>query len=168
MSDPTGSRTVVIGLGNPLMGDDGLGIAALEQIRRTWRFEPPVDLVDGGTWGMNLLHEIEDSTRVLFIDAITAGVAPGSLIEMTRDDLPKFFATKLSPHQIDLKEVLAAAELRGTLPRDTMAVGLQPERVELSTDLSPCVRDGVGSLVSRIIERLEVWGHRALPVEPSP
>jgi hydrogenase maturation protease len=71
---------------------------------------------------------------------------------------------KLSPHQIDMKEVLAVAELRGTLPDRTVAIGLQPERVELSTELSGLVRDGVPSLVARIIRQLEEWGHRAEPL----
>ena len=61
----TAAGTVVIGLGSPLMGDDGLGLVALAQLRDHWTFTPPLGLVDGGTWGMNLLHEIEDADRVL-------------------------------------------------------------------------------------------------------
>jgi hydrogenase maturation protease len=113
---------------------------------------------------MNLLHDIEDADRVLLIDAINADCPPGTPIVLEREDLPRFFAMKLSPHQIDMKEVLAVAELRGTLPDQTVAIGLQPERVELSTELSTIVRDGVGSLVTRIIQQLEDWGHRAEPL----
>ena len=161
-SSPAG--TVVIGLGSPLMGDDGLGLVALERLRTGWRFEPPPSLVDGGTWGMNLLHEIEDAGRVLLVDAIDADRPPGTVIVLEREDLPRFFAMKLSPHQIDMKEVLAVAELRGTLPDQTVAIGLQPKRVELSTELSDAVRDGVTSLLARIIRQLEDWGHRAEPL----
>jgi hydrogenase maturation protease len=160
----TAAGTVVIGLGSPLMGDDGLGLVALERLRDRWTFDPPVEFVDGGTWGMNLLHEIEDATRVVLIDAINAGRSPGSVIQLERADLPRFFALKLSPHQIDMKEVLAVAELRGTLPQQTVAIGIQPDRVELATELSPVVRDGVDSLVTRIIRQLERWGHMARPV----
>lgn len=155
--------TVVIGLGSPLMGDDGLGLVALARLREHWHFTPPVDLVDGGTWGMNLLHEIEDAERVLLIDAINADRPPGTVVALEREELPRFFALKLSPHQIDMKEVLAVAELRGTLPAHTVAIGIQPDRVELSTELSSVVRDSVDSLIARIIERLEQWGHRARP-----
>ncbi|MBE0595594.1 MAG: HyaD/HybD family hydrogenase maturation endopeptidase [Gemmatimonadales bacterium] len=163
MNSDTPAGTVVIGLGNPLMGDDGLGLVALQQLEQEWTFDPPVELLDGGTWGMNLLHEIERAERLLFIDAINAEAPPGASVVVERDALPKFFALKLSPHQIDLKEVLALAELRGTLPEQTVAYGLQPAVIELSTELSPVVRDGVGSLISRIIERLERWGHQARP-----
>jgi hydrogenase maturation protease len=163
MNNPP-AGTVVIGLGSPLMGDDGLGLAALAQLEAHWIFDPPLQLVDGGTWGMNLLHHIEDAERVLLIDAINAEQPPGSVIELERERLPKFFALKLSPHQIDMKEVLAVAELRGTLPDQTVAIGIQPDRIELSTELSPVVRDSVESLVAHIIRRLEQWGHQARPV----
>lgn len=163
-NQPPGVETVVIGLGSPLMGDDGLGLVALEQLRGGWHFDPAPAFVDGGTWGMNLLHEIEDAAQVILVDAINADRLPGSLIVLERSDLPRFFAMKLSPHQIDMKEVLAVADLRGTLPDRTVAIGLQPERVELSTELSGVVRDGVPSLVARIIRQLEEWGHRAEPL----
>lgn len=163
MNSESPSGTVVIGLGNPLMGDDGLGLVALQQLERGWTFEPPVCMLDGGTWGMNLLHDIEGAERLLFIDAINAEAPPGASVVVEREQLPKYFALKLSPHQIDLKEVLALAELRGTLPEETVAYGLQPAAIELSTELSPVVRDGVGSLIARIIERLERWGHEARP-----
>jgi len=163
MNSELPSGTVVIGLGNPLMGDDGLGLAALQELERGWTFDPPVEMLDGGTWGMNLLHDIERAERLLFIDAINAAAPPGAAVVVERDDLPKYFALKLSPHQIDLKEVLALAELRGTLPEHTVAYGLQPATIELSTELSPVVRDGVPSLITRIIQRLERWGHQARP-----
>jgi hydrogenase maturation protease len=146
------------------MGDDGLGLQILGRLREGWRFHPSPSLVDGGTWGMNLLHEIEDAGRVLLIDAIQAGERPGTTIVLGRHELPRFFAMKLSPHQIDLKEVLAVAELRGTLPAETVAMGLQPERVELSVELTAVVQDGIPSLLARIIEQLEAWGHRADPL----
>jgi len=146
------------------MGDDGLGLAALERLREGWRFDPPLHLLDGGTWGMNLLHEIEDADRVLLVDAINADRPPGTVIVLQREDLPRFFAMKLSPHQIDMKEVLAVAELRGNLPDQTVAAGVQPDRIELATDLSAAVRDGLPSLLDRIIRQLEDWGHAAHPL----
>jgi hydrogenase maturation protease len=152
---------LVIGLGNPLMGDDGLGLAALAALRERWTFEPEAELVDGGTWGMNLLYMIEDADRVLFLDAIDVGAPPGTLIVLERDRLPRLLGTKLSPHQIDLRDVLALAELRGTLPRDAVAMGFQPARVEMSTELSPMLRRGLPGLLRQVVARLEAWGHLA-------
>lgn len=156
---PSTGGSLVIGLGNPLMGDDGLGITALAALRERWVFDTDVELVDGGTWGMNLLHLIEGTERVLFLDAIDAGTEPGSLIVVARNRLPRFFATKLSPHQIDLREVLAVAALRGTLPAEAVAIGLQPARVELSLELTPVLRQRLPALLDAVRERLMAWGH---------
>jgi hydrogenase maturation protease len=158
-SDAKRTATVVIGLGNPLMGDDGVGLAALKRLQEDWQVPDDVELVDGGTWGMNLLPTIEDAGRLLLIDAIDAGGPPGAAVMISRDELPRYFAMKLSPHQIDLKEVLALAQLRGTLPHDTLAVGLQPGRIELSEQLSDTVAGEIGGLVRRAVAVLQCWGH---------
>jgi hydrogenase maturation protease len=148
--------TVVIGLGNPLMADDGMGIAALERLRVTG-VPAGVELVDGGTWGMNLLPTIEAAGRVLLMDAIDAGGAPGSLHVLERAQIPRYLATKISPHQVDLRDVLALAELRGNLPEQTVAVGLQPQRVEMSCGLSDAVETRLDDLVAAVTQRLAVW-----------
>jgi hydrogenase maturation protease len=156
-------HTVVIGLGNPLMADDGLGLAALERLRDGWNLPPDVELVDGGTWGMNLLPTIEDAARVLLIDAIHRQDAPGTPQRLSHDELPRYLATKISPHQVDLHDVLALAELRGTLPADTVAIGLQPERVEMIAELSPVVAQGIDLLVAMAVAELAAWGHELTP-----
>ena len=155
-------ETVVIGLGNPLMGDDGVGLAALEGLR-AWDFDPFIEMVDGGTWGMNLLHFVEGTRRLLILDAIQAGLESGASVTLEGAEIPRFLSTKLSPHQIELREVLALAELRGTLPDEFVAIGLQPGRVEMSERLSPEVRAGLDDLVTSCIDRLRSWGHRARP-----
>jgi len=151
--------TVVIGLGSPLMGDDGLGLLALEALSRSPAFDPEPLFVDGGTWGMNLLPIIESAERLLLVDAIRAGGAPGELVVIEREGLPRGLGIKLSPHQIDLQEVLALAELRGRLPGEAVAMGLEPGRVELGCGLSPAVARGLDALLEGIGERLAAWGH---------
>ncbi len=160
---------MVIGLGNPLMGDDGVGLAALRLLETAWSFEPAVELLDGGTWGMNLLHVIESAERVVLLDAIDRGDAPGAVVVLERDDLPRFFGVKVSPHQVDIKEVLAVAELRDTLPESIVAIGLQPARIALGAALSDGLRHQLPALVDEVVARLEAWGHRsarAVPVSP--
>lgn len=152
-------RTVVIGLGNPLMGDDGLGLVALERLRSDYVIPPEVELVDGGTWGMNLLPVIEDAARVILIDAIDVAAAPGTPLRLERERLPRYLATKISPHQVDLRDVLALAELRGTLPADTIALGLQPASVEMRHSLSAVVRGRVDDLVGLVVQELAARGH---------
>jgi hydrogenase maturation protease len=162
-SERAAGRTVVIGVGNPLMGDDGLGLAALAQLRNEWEIPAEVELVDGGTWGMNLLPVIEDAERLLLIDAINADAPPGTEVTIPRHRLPRYLATKISPHQVDLADVLALAELRGTLPARTMAIGLQPAKVELSSELSEVLRCRLDVLLAGVVRQLENWGHRCIP-----
>ena len=164
-SRPTPHGTVVIGLGNPLMGDDGLGLAALARLQEGWDLPPGVTLVDGGTWGMNLLPVIEDAEQVLLMDAVDAGsgAAPGTLHIIERARLPRYLAAKLSPHQVDLRDVLALAELRGTLPADTVAIGLQPSVVELSNEISDVLRIRLDDMVEAVVRRLEEWGFTVTP-----
>lgn len=154
---------VVVGLGNPLMGDDGLGLVALERLREEWYVPDDVELVDGGTWGLSLLPVIESARRVLLIDAIQSGMPPGTEAVLARDEIPRFLSTKLSPHQIDLREVLALAELRGCLPDDTVALGLEPERIELGVPLSPRVEEKIDRLVVLVVDTLRAWGHDCAP-----
>jgi len=159
MSNPP-VPTLVIGLGNPLMGDDGAGVAVLERLRDEWDLPPEVELIDGGTWGMNLLPLVESARHLILVDAIRSGMAPGTLTVLERRELPRYFSLKLSPHQIDLREVLALAELRGALPDDLVAVGIEPERVEMEMSLSPRVSAGLAKMADLVVERLESTGHR--------
>lgn len=152
---------VVIGLGNPLMGDDGLGLAVLDELRSGYALPPEVALVDGGTWGMNLLPVIEEADELILIDAINAGQTPGSLVRLERDRLPRYLATKISPHQVDLRDVLGLAELRGTLPQNTVALGLQPESVELRNSLSDILRCRVDTLAAAVVQELAARGYQA-------
>ena len=158
-SDTGAAGTVVLGLGNPLMGDDGLGLAVLARLVEEWEFSPPVQLVDGGTWGMNLLPIIEDAESLVLLDAIRTGAQPGTVIELERAALPRYLAHKLSPHQIDLKEVLALAELRGKLTETAVAIGAEPAAIELMFHLSPCLEQRVGDIALAVVNRLAHWGH---------
>jgi hydrogenase maturation protease len=154
---------VVLGLGNPLMGDDGVGLAALERLRDAWRLDG-VELVDGATWGLALLPVIEEADRLMLVDAIAAYGDPGDIIELSRDRLPIYLSRKLSPHQVDMRDALAVAELRGRLPNDIIAIGLQPASVTLSTELSAPVERQLDRLVRAVVAQLERWGHVCLPL----
>jgi len=164
MRNPESRSIVVLGLGNMLMADDGIGLAALARLQDEWFISPDVELVDGGTWGMNLLPIIENTDQLLVLDAIDHGREPGTLLRLENDEVPRFLATKLSPHQIDLREVLALAELRGKLPGELVAVGLQPARVEMSTDLSPPVQARLGEMVEEAARTLAGWGIDCFPM----
>jgi hydrogenase maturation protease len=155
--------TVVLGAGNPLMGDDGLGIEVLEAIARKWDESLDLRFLDGGIWGMRLLPHIEDADRLLVIDAVRADLAPGTLVRVERDEIPKHLRTKISTHQIDLSEVFAVAELRGTFPREAVVLGIEPATVDAYMAISAEVRATVPALIQAVERQLEAWGHELVP-----
>jgi len=154
---------VVLGLGNPLLGDDGVGIAALERLGREWRVPPGVELVDGGTWGLSLLPTVESTRRLLIVDAIDLGGDPGTLHRLDGAELPAWLDHKISPHEVGLRDLLAVARFRDGLPEETCAIGLQPERLEMGRGLSPVVRARLDALVDEIVDRLRSWGLEVRP-----
>jgi hydrogenase maturation protease len=150
---------LVLGLGNPVMADDGAGLAAMARLQAGWAWGKGVVFEDGGTWGMRLLPLLQDHDRVLFLDAIDGGRAPGALIRLDGDAIPRGIGLgKVSPHQVDLQDILAAAMLTGRLPREMIALGVQPELVEMRVGLSPAVEAGLDGLVAAAIEALSAWG----------
>lgn len=159
---------VVIGLGNPLMSDDGIGLAAMELLRSRWELPEGVELVDGGTWGLRLLPAIEDADRVLLLDAVDVDAPAGTVVVMERDRLPRFLSSKLSPHQVGVRDLLALAELRGSLPAETVAMGIQPGRVEMGASLGPDAEASLEELVERAVERLAAWGFPLRPRDGRP
>lgn len=152
------NSVLVLGAGNPLMGDDGFGLAVLEALRQDFEFPATVRLEDGGTWGMNLLPLVEDAAALLLLDAIDVGAAPGALVRLEREALPRSLAHTLSPHQIGLQEVFALCALRGTMPARAVALGVQPFRIEPGLDLSPPAAAALAPTAERAVAQLEEWG----------
>jgi len=160
MTEP---HTVVLGAGSPLMGDDGLGIEVLEAISRKWVETPDMRFLDGGIWGMRLLPHIEDAERLLVIDAVRSGAAPGTLARLEREEIPRHLRTKISTHQVDLSEVFAVAELRGKFPSEAVVLGIEPAQIDAYMEISAEVRATVPSLIDAVERQLEAWGHELVP-----
>lgn len=135
------SGATVLGIGNPLMGDDGVGITLLEELMALG-LEQEVEFVDGGTIGMSLLPLVLDAGSLLVLDAV-AGPEPGTVIHLTGDQLPRLLRMKLSPHQVGLLDVLAGARLLGSEPSRIAVVGVVPAFVDLRLGLSPQVEAAV-------------------------
>jgi hydrogenase maturation protease len=156
-----GKPTLVIGLGNPLMGDDGVGLVVLDQLAAQ-SFMPPVEFVDGGTWGLALLPDVERAGALLLLDAVNGDGAPGTIYVLGAEEIPRFLAAKLSPHQVDVRELLALAELRGELPSNLRVVGVQPAATAYGDGLSPeAAAAAVEAMVAAAGAVLSGWGHSA-------
>ncbi len=154
---------LVLGIGNLIMSDDGIGVRAVQLMEERYRLPPGVTLLDGGTLGLDLLPKLEGVDRLLVVDAIETGSEPGTITRLSGDDVPFALETKVSPHQMGLKDLLAVASLQGYLPGELVLLGMQPERIDMGTDLSPAVAQGLEPLVHTIVKELEQWGVGAEP-----
>jgi hydrogenase maturation protease len=156
-----GQLATVLGIGNPIMGDDGVGLRLLDALRAI-RDDPRIEYLDGGTGGMELLPAVQDSTRLLVLDAV-AGTAPGTVVRLSGDQLPRLLSAKLSPHQVGLLDVFAAARLLGTEPEEVEVVGVVPESVELRLELSEAVAGALAEAAELAAGILDQWLGGAAP-----
>lgn len=137
-------RVVVMGLGNLLWADEGFGIRVAERLYARYHWPEEVDIVDGGTQGLNLLGYVEQASHLLLLDAIDYGLAPGSLRTYAGEKIPAYLsAKKMSLHQNSFSEVLALADIRGQLPAAEQAAleqlaawGIVPQTNEVARCLN--------------------------------
>ena len=149
---------LILGLGNVLLEDDGVGGAAVSLLLD--RFEPPagVQVFDGGTLGLSLLPYLENADAVILVDAVRADGGPGTLVRLTGDDVAPAVATRLSPHQVGVADLLDGARWLGRYPNRVVLLGLVPASMELSVGLSPRVRASLPDLVEHLIEEAASLG----------
>jgi len=146
------------------MSDDGAGVKVIQHLAENYRFPPEVTVLDGGTLGLDLLPRLEGIDRLLIVDAVETGNAPGSLIRLSGDEIPIVMETKLSPHQMGLKDLIAISVLQGVKPPEMVLLGVQPETIELGLDLSPAVEEQFDELINKVIQELKNWN---ISVEPA-
>ncbi len=151
-------RRVVLGLGNLLNRDEGLGVHALRALEQRLGPDPAVELVDGGVLGLNLLPLVESCSHLLVLDAVDAGRPPGALVELGRDEIPLLTGIKLSEHQVTFQEVLGLASFRGRLPRALRLLGVQPADLGIGLRLSPTVARAIPQILGRAVDVLLGWG----------
>lgn len=146
--------TLVLGLGNTIMADDGIGPRVIELLQQQGGVPDGVELLDGGTLGLDLLPRLEGVQRLIIVDAVETGQPPGSLVRLSGDEVPLALETKLSPHQMGLKDLLAVARLMDQLPSEIILIGVQPAIIEMDTELSPAVKSRLPELVSMVRQEL--------------
>jgi len=150
---------LVLGLGNPLCGDDGAGVAAVARLRERYEAPPGVVVLDGGTLGLSLLPYLQQARTVLLVDAIAADAPPGSLVRVEGDDVAPATAHRLSPHQVGVADLLDGARLLGGFPEAIVLVGVVPAQLELSIERSPVVEARIDDLVIATIDEAARMGH---------
>ncbi len=163
MNTRTPPKTLVLGLGNPLVSDEGFGVQAVQRLNERYVFPQEVEVVDGGTLGLKLLPILEDADRIIILDAVDVAQPPGTLVRIGWDDVRRALPVKISPHQETVTEVLGLLELRRGRPRGFEIVGVQPRSLEMGLELSSEVERGLAAALDAVLAILTAWGHSVLP-----
>jgi hydrogenase maturation protease len=156
MRNELSSDTVVLGVGNTILSDDGVGVHAARLLQEDPRVPSGVTILDGGTIGLELVPYVADASRVLFLDAVNSGASPGTLTRMTARDL---LGTSggMSVHQLGVADLIAALALVSARVQDIVVLGVQPANTDWGTSLSPEVEAALARLVDAALAQLQQW-----------
>jgi len=147
---------LVLGLGNLVHSDDGVGVHAIHQLQRDPRVPASVTLIDGGTQGLSLIPHISGFSRLLVIDAVNAGEAPGTLLRFEGRALSGL-PGKATVHQLGFADLMVAMKLLGEAPEEVVVMGIEPVSTEWGAELTPPVQATLPALLEVVIEQLHSW-----------
>jgi len=156
---------LVLGVGNVLLTDEGVGVRALKEIERHYIFPENVELLDGGTSGIELLRHIRKRDYLIIIDCMKCSQEPGTVVRVEGNDVPTAFRTRISPHQLGLSDLLAAAMLTDELPKKLVLYGVEPESIDIGLDLTDRVEASLEKLTGAVIDELRSTGCTIVPSE---
>lgn len=155
---PKEKRILILGLGNILFSDEGVGIRVVERLQELYEFPENVSIMDGGVLGLSLLGLLAEVDHLIVVDAVKSRKEPGTLYRLMGEDVPKRFLAKRSLHEVDFLEVLTACQVLEKLP-ETVILGIEPLDMEsLGTELTPSIQEKVGDLVGMALKELEALG----------
>ncbi len=147
---------MVIGLGDVVLSDDGLGVHAVRRLRMRAGIADTVEVIEGGTAG-SLLRHLARARRAIIVDAINAGLPPGALVRLEGKDWANAVSIRMTPHEVALEDLLGAAELTGAWPEELVLLGAQPGSIALGSQPSPAVAARLDALVAAIEAELHAW-----------
>jgi len=151
-------KTLVLGLGNILLSDEGVGVHIVRLLQERYEFPQEVDLMDGGTLGLDLLPYVEDAQRLLIVDAVQMDAPAGTVARLEGDEVMAIFRTPISLHQMGVNDLLAAARLLDRYPEQVVLWGIQPAVLDVGLELSPPVAAQVETLAQNVLAELQQWG----------
>jgi hydrogenase maturation protease len=154
---------LILGLGNLICADDGLGVTAVHRLLELYEAPEGVQILDGGTQGLALLPYVEDADRVILVDAIRDDAPPGSFVRLDGDEVAPAVAARLSVHQVGVADLLDGAHWRERFPTSLVLLGLVPESVELGFGLSAAVERRLPKLVDQVVAEARKLGFDLWP-----
>ena len=150
------TNTIVLGLGNPLMADEGIGIKLIEMLQSASGDFPEADFVDAGTGGMNILHLISGRKNAVIIDCCIMGTAPGTIKQFTSDEVKSVKQlAHLSLHEADILKIIEIAKQINDCPEKIVFFGIEPEKIEPKMELSKPLTDQLDRYIEMIKQYLQ-------------
>jgi len=147
-------RIAVLGIGNLLMRDEGVGIHVIRELEKC---ELPgcVELIDGGTLGPEALYNLGGVDRLVAVDAVRAGGEPGAVYRFTPGDVSDDDSAAFSLHDITFLRALKMAEATGDRPGDVVIIGVEPLEVATGLELTPVVRNRMPDIINLVLREIE-------------
>jgi len=145
---------LVLGVGNLLLSDESVGVHLVNQLEKEYIFPEGVDLVDGGTAGMELLDYIASREYIIIVDAVLTGDEVGTVVILKDDEVPALFNNKVSPHQLGISDLLGALKLTGESPENIFLVGIVPSSVEPGLTMTNIVASAMPVMKDQVIRYL--------------
>ena len=150
-------KIAILGLGNILLQDEGIGVQIVNKLDQNYTFDPFIKLIDGGTSGLDLLHQFEENDMIIIIDAVDFQKEAGYVRCLADDEIIKFFTEKISLHQSGLKDLLGALKLLQKTPSQLYLIGIQPKSVETGLKLSDEIKNSIDIILKEIFAKLKEW-----------
>ena len=154
---------LVLGLGNLLCSDDGLGSLAVDRLQSNFHLPDGVVVLDGGTLGLALLPYFQQARAAIIVDAIRADGPPGSFVRLEGAEVPPAVLNRLSVHQVGVADLLDGARWLDRYPTRVIVLGLVPETIELGVGCSRPVAEALPGLVRRIVTEARSLGFELAP-----
>ncbi len=154
---------LVLGIGNILLRDEGVGVRAVEALLARHILPEGVEVVDGGTCGIEMLDLMSQRAHLIVVDAVKTGQPPGTLVRLAGAEVPAFFRDRISPHQLGLCDLLATQKLLGEEPGGITLLGMEPKEIDADLDLSPEIAARLDGLVALIVAELAALGLACTP-----
>jgi hydrogenase maturation protease len=147
-------KTLILGVGNLLLTDDGVGVHTIRRLVESGRVPEGVQVEDGGTCGLDLLQFLEGVERLVVVDATNMRKAPGTILRMADDQVPAYLSLKTSPHEIGLPELMLTAQLTGIYPSKVVVYGVQPDSLATGIGMTPAVEAAVERVVELVLQEV--------------
>lgn len=159
-------RILVLGTGNILLTDEAIGVHIAQALADRYILPDYVDVMDGGTAGMELLGSMAGCDHLIITDAIvTTKSAPGTIRILRDEEVPALFTNKISPHQLGLSDVLSALRFTGEFPAKLTLVGVVPASLEPGIGMTPLLEATVEPALQQVLAILRESGVEAVKKE---